>query len=333
MSTDAFNAFARRQNLPTNFLSADFEMVPAWLRERAFWMAGVNDAEVLQRFRNEIELMAQGRSSGTESMNRLHLYLERRGYRPPPGTDGAIQDLRTWRRMSVSLDTNVAIARGYGQWVTAQENLRAYPAWQLRRESPRQEPRPWGLLWHTAYQKTIGTPGALLEPQIALINHPIWKAIDGFHTGFPPFGYNSGMGVKSIGFIQARELGLMEDPSTRELWENPVIESPNHSLGFQPEITSDDLRQALADRMQGLGRWQGDTFVHTDPNGTRPISAEALADAWKQGLPEGFESQQKDAFLGWMNGILPFSPLVEMVMKRLTDSSASFMAILKETFL
>lgn len=333
MTTDAFNAFARRRNLPTTFLSADFEMVPQWLKERAFWMAGVSDAEVLQQFRNEIELMARGESSGTESINRLHLYLERKGYRPTTGREGTIQDLRDFRRMSVSLDTNVAIARGYGQWVSAQEGLRAYPAWELRRESPRKVPREWGLIWHTAFQATASTPGALLEPRIALINHPIWKALSGFHNGFPPFDYNSGMGVKSIGFIKARELGLMEDPSTREMWEAPKVESPSHSLELQPDITAEDLKQALSERMKGMGQWQGDMFIHTDPNGTRPMAAADLAATWKDGMPDGFEATQKEAFLGWLSGELSYSPLIEMVMKRITDSTGEFIDLIKKAFL
>ena len=65
LNSDAARAFARKRNLPTELLSADFDLVDGWLKERSFWMAGVADAEILQSFRREIEKMVRGESGGT----------------------------------------------------------------------------------------------------------------------------------------------------------------------------------------------------------------------------------------------------------------------------
>jgi len=112
--SDAAKAVMRKRNVPSELVSEDWNAVDGWLRERAFFMSGVMDARILQAFRREAELMAAGKSSGSESMNRLMLFLERVGYRPAPGDDGTIKDLSSWQRMSVSLDTNVAMARPAG---------------------------------------------------------------------------------------------------------------------------------------------------------------------------------------------------------------------------
>ena len=296
--SDAARAFARKRNIPTELLSADFDLVNGWLKERAFWLAGVADGEILQGFRREVEKMLRGESGGTESMGRLWDMLERKGYKPPEGTEGTIKDLRTWDRMSVSLDTNVSLARGYGMRFRAQQSLRAFPAWRFFRLGQRMVPRKWEIRWDKAAEATAGIPGA--GDFVALINHPIWRALSAFGTPYPIFDYGSGMNVKAVPRSEAKKIGLLDDPRTDAMWKVPRLESPNATLQAKPDITERKLRQALSERLKGLARWEGDILVHTDPNGTRPMTARQLADVWRRGLPDGFEPRQKQAFIEWV---------------------------------
>ncbi len=306
LNSDAARAFARKRNLPTELLSADFDLVDGWLKERSFWMAGVADAEILQSFRREIEKMVRGESGGTESMGRLWSLLETKGYQPPAGQAATIKDLSTWNRMSVSLDTNVRMARGYGMWFRAQKSLRAFPAWRFFRLGQRKIPRNWIRRWEEAKKKTSHVPGA--GDFVALINHPIWKVLSAFDQPYPPFDYNSGMYVKAVSRSKAKNLGLLDDPRTREMWENPRLESPNATMQAKPDISERALRDALSERLRGLARWDGDTLIHTDPNGTRPMSAKGLAAVWRAGLPDDFQPRQRDAFLEWVRDSRVFNP-------------------------
>jgi len=298
--SDAFAELARKRNVPSDLLSADWATVDGWLKERAFFMSGVKDAEILQQFRREAERVARGESGGTEAMNRLWLFLERVGYQPPPGQAGTIKDLSTWKRMSVVLDTNVAMARGYGMWARAQSSLRAFPAWRLTRIAARKKPRDWDARWAKAYALTSSVPGALLEPKVALINHPIWMALSVFGNPYPPYDWNSGMGVVPVKRSESKALGLLDDPRTRPMWESSLLKSPNATTQLTPDVSDRVLREALAERLKGIAEWQGDTLVMTDPNGTRPYTAQGLAELWRRGLPDGLEPRQLEAFLEWV---------------------------------
>jgi len=306
--SDAAKAVMRKRNVPSELVSEDWNAVDGWLRERAFFMSGVMDAQILQAFRREAELMAAGKSSGSESMNRLMLFLERVGYKPAPGDEGTIKDLSSWQRMSVSLDTNVAMARGYGMWARAQKSLRAFPAWEFIRIAERKHPRKnWDERWEKAHALTASIPGALLSPQIALINHPIWKALSAFGNAYPPYDWNSGKGVRIVSRKRSKELGLLDDPRTRPMWEQSALASPNESTEVTPDISERHLRQALSERLMGIAEWQGEKLVMTDPNGTRPYTARALADLWRRELPEPIEPRQKEAFIEWVRDSRAFN--------------------------
>ena len=93
------------------------------------------------------------------------------------------------------------------------------------------------------------------------------------------------MGWRGVPHARAKELGLLDN------WTPPLpgpLSSPNESLETRPEITSRELRSQLAGHLQGLAEWKGDTLVFTDPNGTRPMAAPKLIEAWSRGMPEKF---------------------------------------------
>jgi hypothetical protein len=306
MIPDALKLFQQKESVPSEMLTKDWAMVDVWTKERSFWMAGVEDVNILQAFRDEAEKMAGGTSSGNESMNRLTLYLEKIGYQPEKGEEGSIKDLSSWRRMSVALDTNVSMMRGWGMRERALNTLRIFPAWQFRRISDKEEKREWAARWQVAYELTKNFPGATPSsgdddaPGVAMIAHPIWAVLSQFGNPYPLFDWGSGMGVMRVSRSKAKKIFDLDDPRIKAMWETrPVMESPNKSLQANPAVTDDKLKESLNKRLGGLAKWDGDTLVHTDPNGSKPSSQSDLIASWDH-MPDGFETKQKDSLNTWL---------------------------------
>ncbi len=305
--TDAWKLLDQKLTVPSDMRTAEWSMLPQWLRERSFYMAGVTRAEILQEFRNEAGRIARGETSIPQSEKNLEQFLDRVGYEPAPGDEGTIRDLRSMSRMRVALRTNVQLLQG---WQQKERGLRpgpatAFPAWELVRYEPRTNEREWYQRWSDAGGVPVG--GRL----VALKDDPIWQRIgsrelfpDALGVDYPPFAWGSGMGWKAIGYTECVTLGLISED-----WKAPAptpVSSPNASLRSTPAVTERELRDALAERMRGLAQWNGDVFEFTDPNGTRPMPAETLAEVWDRGMPEDFEDLpggglfQKDALLRWL---------------------------------
>ena len=64
-----------------------------------------------------------------------------------------------------------------------------------------------------AMRDATGWQGASRDEPVALKLSPIWARLSRFGTPYPPFDFNSGMGVEDVGRRKARELGLLEDGS------------------------------------------------------------------------------------------------------------------------
>jgi hypothetical protein len=305
--TDAWKLIDQKLTVPSDMRTAEWSMLPQWLRERSFYMAGVSRAEILDEFRREASLIVAGESSIPQSEKNLEQFLDRIGYQPEPGDEGTIRDLRSWRRMRIALRTNIDLLQGWQQKERGHRPgpAAAFPAWELIRIEPRTNEREWLQRWEDAG----GQPGRM----IALKTDPIWSRLgsrelfpDALGVDYPPFAWGSGMGWKAIGFRDAEQLGLIDadwaPPTT------PPVSSPNESLQSSPAITAPEIRDELATRMGALAEWEGDVLRFTDPNGTAPTTAEKLAATWERGLPEQFADlpdgglPQRGSFLRWANG-------------------------------
>jgi len=300
-----------KTSLPTELRTAELSRLPVEIRERAFFMAGVEDAEILDRFRAEVEAITRGERSESESKALLHDYLKERGYEPLPGQEGTIKDLRTIRRMNVALRTNVEAARSYGQWRRQQDALAAFPATRYVRGREAMVPRDWPAKWQAAMlaQGEAGaTPGADEGDMVALANHGVWTDPDFNPLGSPwtPFDFGSGMMLLPVSRREAKELGLLPDPGDESAEAihlrdmlTPQDRSFNESLQARPAVASQPIRDRVADRLKGFAEWQGDTLIFTDPNGTRPGTAEEVARWVSRELPEGFDRLQATALAKW----------------------------------
>lgn len=305
MSTRAAQRLAARRDVPAELRTAQWDRVPHWIRERSFFMASVDKAEVLDAFHREATAIASGDRSAPEARKRLRSMLAEIDYGPQPGQEHTIKDLRTFRRMQVSLETNVAMARGYAAHARQQKAKGVFPAQRLVRLEPRKDERDWSARWREAGGGSEpGTSGDMA----ALIDHPIWTALSRFGNPYPPFDFNSGMGVLPVRRDEAETLGIFDglDPDETRAALTPRAPSPDENLELRPQVTSQTLRNALAEHLQGFAKWDGDRLVFTDPNGTRRVTANGLAEIWERGLPadkrtgQPWPLLQRDAFMEWV---------------------------------
>lgn len=300
--------FRTKTSVPSDMRSAEWRALPGatgtWIRERAFFMASVDRLEVLDAFRQVTQRYINGEIGRSEARQILRQKLLDLNYKPAPGQEGTIKDLRTEERMNVVLDTNLEMVNGWARWQRQQQTLKVMPAQQLVRFADRKKKRNWQARWASALSK-VPKEGATDERHMmALVNHPIWIVLSAFRTPYPPFDYNSGMGLRLIPRSLADEFGLIPGPDSspeHRAMMLPQDRGLNETLQSTPSIRSRDLRDQLAQRMRGLAEWDGDRFIFTDPNGTRKYSPEELAAIWREADAAGHPLIQKEALVDWVS--------------------------------
>ena len=219
----------------------------AEIRERARFSSQITNAEILDELDQWVEKLAQGdhrsrhrpqRAPGESPGTRLH-----------PGPRARKAPSRTFttsRRLNVTLQTNVQMAQGYGQFIQGQDPavLDLYPAQELYRAQARKVPRNWNARWS---QAAASRPRRRTAGFVALKNTPIWTAISRFGTPYPPFDFNSGMRVRNVARSAAMASGLID----RDTRITPEDRGFNKDLAFSPEIRSAQLRQAIVESSDG----------------------------------------------------------------------------------
>jgi hypothetical protein len=319
----ALETFQGRTLLPTHLNAEDISsQLSREVRERSFFMAKVRDVEILQKFHDETEKVLNQVYDETTAEKEIFRWLTERGYQAPAGKEGGLEDLSSLERINVVLRTNIDMARGYALWLQRMQVRDLFPAQRLVRKAERVEPRDWEARWADAYAQTAETPGAHPTEMIALIDHPIWIQLSRFSNPYPPFDFNSGMGVDPVKGDEAQRLGLLPEPGKEPPKPQPLIPSQerlepsaplpsfNESMESAPAITLPEYRGQAADELGNLAQWEGDKLVMTDPNGTRPMTAKALLDIWEAKAPKGFEDiPQRVALEHWKGGVDEVKPL------------------------
>ena len=195
--------------------------VQAGLRDRAFFSSQVTEAKILHAMRQNVAELVSGGKSPSEVRRDLRAYLASIGY-DAGEYRGTIKDLTTKARLDVMMKTNADQAKGYASHLraTTAGAILAFPAYELVRVERRKLPRDWGARWAAAAQK-VGWEGVARNGgMIALKTSPIWAALSRFGNPFPPFDFNSGMGVKDVKKSVCREIGLLgpnEQPKIPEV--------------------------------------------------------------------------------------------------------------------
>lgn len=198
--------------------SAQWRDMPLALRERGQFSAGVTSAKVmvgvqdrlLQIARQEKEKLANGKEAFMDRRNFVSQIREigiREGLTPADEAKrGGLQDITSIPRLAMIHDIQTQQAEGFVRWKSDQDEdvLDEFPAQELVRIEDRKEPRDWVKRWTAA-------GGELVDGRmIALKTDPIWQRISVFGTPYPPFDFNSGMGLRDIDREEAEALGLIQ---------------------------------------------------------------------------------------------------------------------------
>lgn len=239
---EAVTYLTTQQILPTSLNSAGIQdRLAAELLERAFFSATVMRADFLQMARDLTAEIAAGTLDIATARDRLKRFLSATGYSAAEGDQGTIKDLSTDARLNLILETNVAMARGYGQWMQDQDPavLFAWPAQELYRAEGRRKPREWlDEIWPGAGGTIFG------DRMIAPKNDGIWLEISDFGLPYPPFKFNSGMGIKDVGRREAIALGVIEpddviDPETRDFAGDAAASAEQFDQGLLDALAGD----------------------------------------------------------------------------------------------
>lgn len=118
-----------------------------------------------------------------------------------PQEPGSVSDLSTDTRLDLILETQARMSRGLRQYEQDTTRLAKsmYPCWEFARVEQRKEPRPWPEVWEEHGGQFF--PGAGSYPEgrmIARKDSTIWTAINYFGNSYPPFAFNSGMGLRGV---------------------------------------------------------------------------------------------------------------------------------------
>lgn len=240
----AVSRFEGRRVAPSSRTSAEWERVAPALREKCFFSARVNDAEVLGKMR---ELIGKAVDSSKRNPNEalvsqdkfiseMKSFLASRGY-----TMGGskLTDITSRRRLGLIYDMNVQEAREYARYVRGQDAdaLDMYPAQEFVRVESRRVPRTdWPVRWRAAGGKIRG------GRMVALKSDPVWTNLSRFGRPFPPFDYGSGMGVEDIDREEAVELGLLPD-------DEPADEIPEFDIALEAEASLDRIPEDMVEEI------------------------------------------------------------------------------------
>ena len=205
----ALEEFARKVEVPSWARTADWQDVPAAIRRRSFFSAALEDARALSDERNAVaDLLRRSSKDGKlyrrdTAITELQDMLKRRGL--DSGNPDALTNIASESRIKLVLDTNRSQAQGYARFKRSSSGgaLLAFPAQELVRVRNSKEQRDWQARWTAA-------GGTLIAGRmIALKTDAIWVKLNRFGVPYPPFDFNSGMGVRDISRREAIALGVM----------------------------------------------------------------------------------------------------------------------------
>ena len=298
--TKAVSKFGSRKAKASSMSSAEWSRVEPALREKCFFSARVNDAEVVGKMRELIgKAIDSSKRGGNEAfvsqekfISEMKNYLRGRGY----ATGGtALTDITSRRRLGLIYQMNVEEAREYAKYVRGQDAdaLDMYPAQEFLRVESRRVPRTdWQTRWRAAGGKIYG------GRMIALKSDPVWTNLSRFGRPYPPFDFGSGMGVEDIDRDEAIELKLLpaDEPSDEIPDLDPAIEV-EVSLDRIPE----DLREQIIKETSNA-EIKGDKLVmrdkaplptYADKNLPSARTWKSLKPTIKENLTEVSEAKQQ----------------------------------------
>lgn len=263
---DAIRRLSVKSPLASPLRSAQWAMVPAELKNRAQFSAGVESAVFLQEIQNRVMDRLSGRENDPdEFVYQMRKIADDVGLPYTSGGDyGTIKDIRSLPRMRLVYETQNAMAAEYARRKADldPDAMDLYPAYELTRVEGRRVPRDemhpgfWAGRWSEA-GNSCGWIGAATMPHVALKTSPIWQALGAlgpFGNPHPPFEWGSGMGTIDVPREQCESLGLLTSGGKVPASDEPGF---NEDLGASTADISPDLRGMLSS-------WLGDKVHERD---------------------------------------------------------------------
>jgi hypothetical protein len=206
---------------------------------------------------------------------------------------GTLRDFSSDARLQLIVETNVRDVQGYARWMGSQNEMSLYgnPAWELVRLRHSKVPRDWEERWEAAREGTQeeGSTEAG-ERMVALKNHPIWQALgdgiggyeDTLGNPWPPFAFNSGMGVIDVNRDDALALGIMDEGTRIDPQEDPGGLDGGGNVEASVEGYAEFLTDIIKD-IKGLRVTDGKVTLGNANQLRRQSRSDSLRQVWREG--------------------------------------------------
>lgn len=244
----------------------EWASMPMALRERAFFSATIESARLLtvaqDKIRKAVSLQREKVKNGEALVDRSSFIADLRkiaieeGIYVDPAKRGGLQDITSRKRLALIFDINQQQAQEYARWKAEQDPdiLDAFPAQELIRLEDRTVPRLWRNRWVAAGGRIFN--GRMIAPK----SSTIWSNISRFGVPWPPFDFNSGMGLEDIDRAEAEELGVIKPGEIVPPLEIAFNKQLQASVrGFDPR-TKQHLKDIFGDQIDITGdvvKWKG----------------------------------------------------------------------------
>jgi hypothetical protein len=295
---DAFLAASKKGILPTSLDTAGLRKLAAELRRHAYFTARGTSTAFISAIKYGLGKVTSGEWNEATMRAYLLEVIRGTGYTPeggfpdapagsvPPALKGTIQDLSSWRRIDLIVDTQLKLSQGAGLMMAAHtpERIEEFPAFEVYTLLDVEEPRDWAARWtisggifygNREADTPLGAPGRL----IALKGDPVWGELgssenfdDALDVDFPPFYFRSGKWLREVSRREVLSLGVTgPDGETPEEWiaTNPrtmdgPLPRPRISMGgTDPELRDDFVKETGAVPVAG----KPDLYEITDEDG------------------------------------------------------------------
>lgn len=244
----------RRESLPTGLSSYDLAKLPPAVRDRSFFAARIESSRVLNDLRSLIE-DAVNPANGAPVMSRARFIAEARiRLGAPAGDSGDLTDITSSRRLGLIYDMQVEEIAAYVRWKNwgSANRLLTYPCQELVRVRDSAVPRDWEERW-------ASEGGEFPDRRmIARKTDPIWRAISRFGRDWPPFDFNSGMGLREISRAEAERVGAIRKGERLTPVSDPGF---NANLSASVHDFSPETLHELLATFDGRARIEGERIV------------------------------------------------------------------------
>lgn len=233
--TDLIGRLGERSPITAVIASKEWRDVPPGLRNRAFWISGVEAARVLQGGRNFIDEYLRGAidpatgqlltGSRAQFVSKMRAWMAENGMELS-GQNAGLRDPTSFRRLELVFDVQTKQLHDYGAWREGMDPdvLDEFPAQRFIRVREVRFPRDY-------HDEALGEVRLKTDLDFWIgLNHD-------FELPYGPWGFNSGCDVETVDRAEAEQLGLIKPGETIK----PAVQGLNDYLEASTKGLDDDL--------------------------------------------------------------------------------------------